>query len=201
MYYSIVMDYLYFYIAEEEGHFCPGCCNVLHTDEFTWPNGKIVLSRCYECHKERRRQNYAKNKDRDKKKVKQWQKNNHQAVINHTNKYIKNRKERDPLFKLAANIRSRTRCTLKSKHFTKSDKFQNYIGCSLEELKIYIESQFQPGMTWDNWSYGGWHIDHIIPLSSAETEEEMYKLCHYTNLQPLWAKDNLVKSNKILVNE
>jgi hypothetical protein len=51
-------------------------------------------------------------------------------------------------------------------------------------------------MSWDN--YGKWHIDHIIPLSSANNEDEVYKLCHHTNLQPLWAEDNLKKSNKIL---
>lgn len=53
-------------------------------------------------------------------------------------------------------------------------------------------------MNWDNRGLYGWHIDHIIPLSSAKTEEEVYKLCHYTNLQPLWAKENLSKGNKII---
>jgi len=52
-------------------------------------------------------------------------------------------------------------------------------------------------MSWENHSIHGWHIDHIIPLSSANNKEDLYKLCHYTNLQPLWAKDNLLKSNKI----
>ena len=51
-------------------------------------------------------------------------------------------------------------------------------------------------MTWENHGHGGWHIDHIIPLDSALSEEELYKLCHYTNLQPLWAKDNIRKGNK-----
>ena len=51
-------------------------------------------------------------------------------------------------------------------------------------------------MSWDN--YGKWHIDHIIPLSSAKTEQDILKLCHYTNLQPLWAKGNIIKSNKII---
>mgnify|MGYP002132731409 FL=1 len=52
-------------------------------------------------------------------------------------------------------------------------------------------------MTWDN--YGDWHIDHIIPLNSAQTEEDLYKLCHYSNLQPLWALDNLKKGSKYVV--
>jgi hypothetical protein len=51
-------------------------------------------------------------------------------------------------------------------------------------------------MNWDNYSFRGWHIDHIIPLTSAKNEEELIKLCHYTNLQPLWAKDNLSKGGR-----
>ena len=79
--------------------------------------------------------------------------------------------------------------------WNKKNKTILYIGCSLEELKLHLEKQFKPGMTWEN--HGEWHIDHIIPLASAKTEEDLYKLNHYTNLQPLWAIDNLKKSNKI----
>ena len=63
-----------------------------------------------------------------------------------------------------------------------------------EEAKTYIASLFQKGMSWDN--YGEWHLDHIKPISLATTEEEVYKLCHYTNYQPLWAKDNIIKGAK-----
>jgi hypothetical protein len=70
------------------------------------------------------------------------------------------------------------------------------IGCTPQELKEHLEKQFVDGMGWENRCE--WHIDHIIPLSSAKTEEELYQLCHYTNLQPLWAIDNLKKSNNIL---
>ncbi len=54
------------------------------------------------------------------------------------------------------------------------------------------------GMTWKNKEFYGWHIDHIVPLSSAKTEEDVYKLCHYTNLQPLWSKDNMSKGSKLI---
>ena len=74
------------------------------------------------------------------------------------------------------------------------------IGCIPEYLKEHIENQFTDGMCWENYGLYGWHIDHIIPLSSANTEDEIYKLCHYTNLQPLWAEENMKKSNKLILN-
>ena len=74
------------------------------------------------------------------------------------------------------------------------------LGCSIDELKTYLESKFQLGMTWDNWSKDGWHIDHIKPLSSFDLtdKKQLLEACHYTNLQPLWATDNLSKGDKII---
>ena len=83
-----------------------------------------------------------------------------------------------------------------NKNNNKTYKTVDIVGCSPEFVKEHLEKQFIEGMTWEN--QGKWHIDHIIPLSSAKTEEEVYKLCHYTNLQPLWAEDNLKKGSKIL---
>lgn len=73
------------------------------------------------------------------------------------------------------------------------------LGCTIEEFKVYLENKFQPGMNWDNWTIDGWHIDHIKPLSSFDLSDrkQMLEACHYTNLQPLWASDNLSKSDKI----
>ena len=81
---------------------------------------------------------------------------------------------------------------------TKKNKTFEIVGCEPNELKMYLEKQFVVGMSWEN--RNEWHIDHIIPLSSAKTEDELYKLCHYTNLQPLWVVENIQKSNKILSN-
>ena len=69
----------------------------------------------------------------------------------------------------------------------------------MKELKIYLESLFQEGMTWDNYNFYGWHIDHIIPIASFDlSDPEQQKKCfHYTNLQPLWASDNLQKGVKL----
>ena len=72
------------------------------------------------------------------------------------------------------------------------------IGCSVEQFKLYIESKFQPGMTWDNWSKNGWHLDHIEPLCKFDlTNSEQFKrACHHTNLQPLWVEDHKMKTIK-----
>ena len=77
------------------------------------------------------------------------------------------------------------------------------LGCSIKELRIYLESKFQTGMTWNNYSFRGWHIDHIKPLSKFDLtdRDQLNKACHYTNLQPLWAVDNLRKGNREISHE
>jgi hypothetical protein len=70
------------------------------------------------------------------------------------------------------------------------------LGCSYEDFKLHIEAQFVSGMSWENRSE--WHLDHIIPVSSAINEDDLIRLNHYTNFQPLWAVDNLKKSNKLI---
>jgi len=99
----------------------------------------------------------------------------------------------EPIVRLKKILRGR----IKKYIDRKSVPMNSIIGCDWETLKNHIESQFTEGMTWDNQGQYGWHIDHIIPLNSAKTEQEIYELNHYRNLQPLWAKDNLRKSDKI----
>jgi hypothetical protein len=105
------------------------------------------------------------------------------------------------LVKLSGYMRTKLKIYMNIKKLRKSNKTFEYLGCNPKELKTYIENKFRPGMTWDNWGINGWHIDHIIPLSLAKDEDQIKKLFHYTNLQPLWAKDNLSKSNKIISQE
>ncbi len=100
----------------------------------------------------------------------------------------------NPINKLKETFRVLTNQAIKSKGLRRTKKSLVYLGCTIEYLKEHLEQQFLEGMTWDN--HGEWHIDHIIPLSTALTEEDVYKLNHYTNLQPLWALDNQKKSNK-----
>jgi hypothetical protein len=122
---------------------------------------------------------------------KEWYKKNKE----HRNNYIKNY-NLNPLNKLKNSLRSRINELMNKKY--NNPKTIDLLGCDYQFFICYIESKFINGMSWDNYGYYGWHLDHIIPLSLAQTKEELYQLFHYTNLQPLWAKDNLKKNNKIL---
>ena len=143
------------------------------------------------------------NKEKTLNRAKKWRENNKEYLKNYyqENKTkilekVSERKKIDILFKLSSLYRSKLNKILGS---SKKNTTFDIIGCNPQQLKEYIEKQFIDGMSWDNHGLFGWHIDHIIPLSSAKTEEDLIKLCHYTNLQPLWAKDNLSKSNKIIL--
>lgn len=135
---------------------------------------------------------YLANKETASAKSKAWSK----ANPGHAARYMKQRAKDDHLFKLMGNLRSRLYCALKAKRWVKTTKFQEYIGCSLEELRAHLEAQFREGMSWE--ARHLWHIDHIIPLASAASEGEMIRLCHFKNLQPLWAVENIIKSDKIM---
>ena len=129
---------------------------------------------------------------------KEFKLKNPEYYRNYMKNYDRIRKQSDPLYKLAKNMRVRVGDAIECKRWNKNNTLKEYIGCSLEFLKQHIENQFTEGMHWDNNTIHGWHIDHITPLDSAITIEELYKLCHYTNLQPLWGPDNLKKGNKII---
>lgn len=100
-----------------------------------------------------------------------------------------------PTTRIVENLRRRTRAVLVGSN--KSNSTIKLIGCSPEELKCYLESKFSSGMSWDN--YGDWHIDHIVPCATYDLSkaDEQSACFHYTNLQPLWAKDNLTKGDRI----
>ena len=112
------------------------------------------------------------------------------------NKYEQNKKYNDINFKLSWILRNRLNKALKNNQ--KIGSAVKDLGCTIEELKSHLESLWQEGMNWDNYSRNGWHIDHIKPLSSfnLEDREQFKKACHYSNLQPMWAKDNLRKGAK-----
>ena len=134
------------------------------------------------------------NKEKLKVQKKNWDIINKEKV----NIYFKNKKKTDIQFRLSCNLRNRLYHAI-NRNFKAGSAVRD-LGCSISELKSYLESKFSSGMTWDNWALDGWHIDHIKPLSSFDltNRQQLLEACHYTNLQPLWATDNLIKSDKIL---
>lgn len=139
---------------------------------------------------------YLANKELTIQRSKIWALENKERDRKLRNRYKRQKRKINPLYKLKENLRGRLLSAFKVKSWKKDTRFNSYIGCSKEELFIFIESKFKEGMNWNNYGLRGWHVDHVIPLVSAKSEEEMYKLAHYTNLQPLWAKENLSKGSK-----
>jgi len=141
---------------------------------------------------------------RNKEKICLRQKNYTQNNILKIQTYYKNKELTSPIFKLKKNIRSLIRNSFYYRNFNKKSKTVEILGCSYEEFKIYLESKFESWMSWENrgWYNGehnyGWDIDHIIPLDTAITEEDVIRLNHYTNLQPLCSYINrVIKKNNI----
>jgi hypothetical protein len=117
-------------------------------------------------------------------------------LVNKVVNYRKRRLLRDPLFKAKTRMRGLISQVFVKMNYTKKSKCFDILGIDWNGFKLHIESKFKEGMTWDN--YGEWEYDHIIPISFAKDEEQIVKLNHYTNFQPLWKEENKLKSNKIL---
>jgi len=170
----------------------------------------IIHNKKYrEKNKEKFKELYIKNKEKYKEKGKIWRENNKdkrkkynknypKEKKNEQNRnYISQRRKIDPLFRFTSSIRSLISRSIKRKGFKKTSKTQIILGTDYKSFKEYLEGQWEPWMSWDN--YGkykigtfnyGWDIDHIIPTSIAKTEEELLKLNHYINLKPLCSKVN-----------
>lgn len=127
-----------------------------------------------------------------------WQAKNPEKVKNTTRIRDRRKRAEDPCFKLANNLRTRVGQALRSGFGEKSKKTTELVGCSVYFLKKWLEYQFEPGMSWGNYNRHGWHIDHKIPCAKFDLRDpEQQEACfHYTNLQPLWAVDNLSKGAK-----
>lgn len=151
----------------------------------------------------------SENKETLDKKKKEYNKENKELINrikknwrdrnkDYHNNYMKDRLENDEIFRLKFYIRNSIRSSFKNKGIRKNLKTQEILGCSFEEFKIHLESMFEPWMSWEN--YGkyngelnyGWDIDHIIPMVTASSEEEVIKLNYFNNLQPLCSYINRV---------
>lgn len=172
---------------------------------------------CKECAKPISKAYYEKNRDKsitysrkyritNKDKIKKYNEENKERDYQYQLKWYKTEKGKASrakyLRKWRANntvqsrLRSRTNAAFRCSKWYKNAGTVTLIGCDFKTAHNHIESQFTGSMSWEN--RNEWHIDHIIPLASATTEEELIKLCHYTNLQPLWVEDNLRKGSKII---
>lgn len=131
--------------------------------------------------------------------MKDWRKRNKEKSNQYARKATKKRKAIDPGFRVQCNLRRRFKDIMKSAKKGGWNSYSNLIGCTSQELAAHIEKQFKKGMTWDNYGIDGWHVDHIMPCSKFDHTNELHvRQCwHFTNLRPLWAKDNMVKSDAI----
>ena len=109
--------------------------------------------------------------------------------------YYKEARKKDPLASVTSRVRSRIGSAFRAKGLAKRTKSQLMLGCTFQYFKDYLESWFLEGMTWDNRHL--WHIDHIVPLCLAQSENELMALNHHTNLRPLWKNANLSKNRKL----
>lgn len=174
-----------------------------------------ILKKCKEYNdnnREKRRLQQAeyrkKNKDKIKKCQQKYRDNNKQAAKEYKKQYYQENKQRinkrindkrrdDPNTKFIHNLRHRVYTAFKNGYFFKNNKTKDLLGAPFEIVKEHIEHQFTEGMSWELVG-PKIHIDHIIPLASAKSEKELIELFHYTNLQPLWAEDNLRKNSKVI---
>jgi hypothetical protein len=154
---------------------------------------------CKECQKKYRKDNRLKiNESKKKSRMKnpeKYRKQNCESYKRENRDKIKNRWKKD---RIKRNLRNRIRNAIKTN--TKSAHTIELLGCTISELKQHLERQFTYNMTWENYGFKGWHIDHIIPCAifDLSNQEQQRQCFHYSNLQPLWWYDNLRKYNKII---
>jgi len=181
-------------------------CNV-DKDVTEFYSGRRRCKLCYNKYKKkstpeqreeynrRRKEKYYENHEEELEKSRLWKKRNPEKVVEYRRGYMsgyeKKRMENDPLYNVSRTVRNLIKCSIYHKGFTKNSRTFEILGCSYEDFKLHIESHWEDWMNWDN--YGlyngkencGWEYDHIIPVSSAQCEEDIYKLNHYSNIQPL----------------
>jgi len=200
---------------------CSKCGKEKSPNEFYTKDNKKQRrdTRCMACEKERHKRDYENNKDRINARNKRWceqnkkrrraterrrEEKNRENIRERKRKYQKHRRKNIQA-KLEDTLRRRVGEMVRKTKTKRAGSATRDLGCTIECLKQYLEEKFYDRgngeiMNWDNYGLRGWHIDHIIPLSSfnLSNREEFLKACHYTNLQPMWAEENYAKGNKIL---
>lgn len=190
---------------------CTKCTEVKLIQDFsTRAKGelRVAISVCRECSNLQAKEMY-RNKREDRllksneryspERAREYYLKNREYIINQTGIRFKEYMK-DPLFRFKFNTRAAVSTafsrTFKRSYSKKDSSTVSILGCSLDFFTQYIQEKFTEGMTLEN--HGEWHLDHVIPLATAATREDVVRLNHYTNFQPLWAKDNLSKGAKII---
>ena len=178
--------------------------NLVKNREYYLKNKKHLDEQCLRYREKHRgnlnllgRIRYLANRGEKIREVSEYYVRNREIINKRRLSQITARFKIDPAFKMRFLLRRRLLSAIKTVRTTKKSKTMEYVGCTKEKLVEHMESTFLPGMTWEN--HGEWHIDHKIPMTAFDLakESEIYKAMNYTNLQALWAVDNIRKSNKI----
>ena len=143
---------------------------------------------------------YEQNKENRKEYLKEYREKNIDKIRKTKRDYERNRKARDPLYKLISNFRTAIYQVLKESNVEKNKHYFDILQYTPEELITHLENKFTDKMSWNN--YGDWHVDHILPITHFNIQEmgdeEFMRCWSLDNLQPMWGFDNIFKSNKIL---
>lgn len=188
---------------------CKSCGNKMQKE---WRN-PLSEERLFEL-KKYQKEWAQNNRDKTRNNFKKWRDNNTELhkeknrIFSREHKdenaiRVNNKRAKDPIFKLGMNIRCLIRNSFKRVNNVtarKAQRTEQILGCSVEYFMEYLQSKFIEGMSFKNHGVYGWHIDHIKPLATAKTEQDIYTLNHYSNFQPLWAQDNLKKKDKFANN-
>lgn len=163
---------------------------IVHRDELL-ARGELRQQANQEKINEQARNRYAKNPQKYRQYQKDWRQRNKERTNLKDRKRDQEKYKTDPQFKLTKLLRNRLNASVRNS--AKRGSAVRNLGCTIPEFKRYLESQFEPGMSWDNWSKTGWHIDHIksLYLFDLTNPQDVRRALHYTNMRPMWATDNL----------
>lgn len=186
--------------------------------EYNKSNRDIMIIKCRDYYKKNRenvllqmKEQRKKNRETINNRRKRRYQDNYEILITQRKEYVSknrdkirkkqaeycsSRRQNDIRYRILQNIRSRILLALKKS--TKQGKTIELIGCTINHLKKHLESQFLPGMTWENYGLRGWHIDHKIPCAvfNLVRPDDQNKCFNYKNLQPMWWRENLIKGSK-----
>lgn len=165
-------------------------------DSFRVNSKKCITHVCKACYCKYLSNYRTINKVKINYQKKQWYLDNRDQNKSSSNTYCKQYRKSNPNARLSHALRTRLKAVLNGK--VKKISAIKDLGCTVNELKAYLESKFLPGMSWENYGFRGWHIDHIVPFCKFDLTdiEQQRAVCHYTNLQPMWWQDNLKKGGR-----